>query len=255
MNRSIMPPLRLRFALSAAALAAAAAMAAPAPAFADVICADGTVHTAVGTGLNPTASLGPGLAGCNSATKINLTGGPFWTWTGAATAAGGDRVSWARSWVNGFGYGQVTLDPNTLVVTPVSPEASITFSVSTTDVTSTSLHYTITWSGTDAGTAESFAWYSYAGTVGSSFVGDNTDLPNWSTLSNLLATDTQHGPWSETLQGTLQFPEGDEVILAVNGVAASIVPEPATWAMMLAGFAGLAFAGRRAWRTTSRAAV
>jgi hypothetical protein len=74
-------------------------------------------------------------------------------------------------------------------------------------------------------------------------------------LSALLSTETERGPWSQTLQGTQQFPEGDEVILAVNGVAASIVPEPSTWGMMLLGVAGLAFAGRRASRTTARAAV
>ena len=36
------------------------------------------------------------------------------------------------------------------------------------------------------------------------------------------------------------------------GTAASSVPEPSTWAMMLVGFAGLAFAGYRASHGTRR---
>jgi PEP-CTERM motif len=39
---------------------------------------------------------------------------------------------------------------------------------------------------------------------------------------------------------------GEKIILDVTTAGASSVPEPSTWAMMLIGFAGLAFAGRRA---------
>jgi PEP-CTERM motif len=39
-----------------------------------------------------------------------------------------------------------------------------------------------------------------------------------------------------------------------NGVFAS-APEPSTWAMMIVGFAGLGFAGYRAWRKMATAAA
>jgi PEP-CTERM motif len=59
------------------------------------------------------------------------------------------------------------------------------------------------------------------------------------------------GPSWENLSYTIG---GPPIRYLANGVATP-VPEPATWAMMLLGFASLSFAGYRAQRRTAAAAV
>jgi hypothetical protein len=174
----------------------------------------------------------------------------LWNWTGASAAAGGDKVSWAGSWINGFGYGTVTLDPGLPAVTPTSPLASISLAVSAVGPASGGVGpvtYTVTWSGTDPGTGQILRWYDYGGSsTGFSGPGtDNTDLPGWSSLSTLLEEIDRIGPWSETLMRTFTVAAGHEIILAVNGVAASIVPEPGTLALLAGGFFLIAALQRR----------
>ena len=60
------------------------------------------------------------------------------------------------------------------------------------------------------------------------------------------------GPSWENLSYTIG---GPPIRYLASGVATPIVPEPATWAMMLLGCAGLSFAGYRAQRRTAAGAV
>jgi hypothetical protein len=51
---------------------------------------------------------------------------------------------------------------------------------------------------------------------------------------------------TEATKADLETPNADGNAFFADTLALAAVPEPPTWAMMLVGFAGLAFAGRRA---------
>jgi hypothetical protein len=59
-------------------------------------------------------------------------------------------------------------------------------------------------------------------------------------------------PFSLTLKGSVDLTNGAE-LSATESVTA--VPETSTWAMLIAGFAGLGFAGRRRSPNRSKLAV
>jgi hypothetical protein len=54
---------------------------------------------------------------------------------------------------------------------------------------------------------------------------------------------------------TYAMPKAESVQTFGNSISGSTVPEPSTWAMMLVGFAGLAYAGYRASRKSASAAA
>lgn len=114
-------------------------------------------------GFVPTASVGPGLAGCNPNTWGFLSGGSFWRWNERHAALGGDVVD----------------DPDLLsLVTPTSSDAEGVLFVSGTVLDPFTAEFTISWAGSDAGVATYLAWYE----------GDT-----------LLDERLQIGPWAETI--------------------------------------------------------
>jgi hypothetical protein len=206
---------------------------------ASVVCANGNTGMALDGGFGPSASIpaaagfggstAPLPAGCNSSTFIKLKGGFAWTYNGSGNAVGGDRVDWSKSWINGFGYGEIFLDPDDLggLVTPTLPVSGISLSITGAELSPTQAHFMVDWSGTDPGDAQRLRWYSYTGTIPPGFIGDNTELPSWTSLSTLLRQDLRVGPWSESLSVDLTGVDVSTIILAVNGVATSTaVPEP-----------------------------
>jgi hypothetical protein len=233
---------------------AAFLLASPTAGWATVVCANGNTVTVTTTGFVPTAEISAAKgnlpAGCDPQTTIFLSGGSFWRWNGQQVAAGGDKVSWTGSWVNGFGYGTVVLDADdglSGLVTPTSPVASGALAVSTTTLSPTEVLYSIAWSGSDLGVAQRLRWYEYPTTPPGDyggFVGDNTALPGWSSLASLRAEVTRVGPWSTTESFLITAKDANNLILALGGIAVS-VPEPSTVALLCVG---LVFAGVAAYR-------
>ena len=152
------------------------------------------------TGFVPTASLGPGLAGCNPNTSGFLSGGSLWRWNQQKVSMGGD-----------------TVDDHSLLpfVTPTSTLASGTVSVIGDPTSSSSALFTISWSGSDPGVAAHLAWY------------EGTTL-----LYELLRV----GPWSETIGVSITSTGPiEDVVLRASGAAVSLVAVPAPAAIWLLG--------------------
>ncbi|MCC6321547.1 MAG: hypothetical protein IT438_08965 [Phycisphaerales bacterium] len=151
----------------------------------------------------PSASLGPGLAGCNPATFGSLTGGGLWRWNVASSALGGDVVD---------GYDLYPL------VTPTSFSASASLVTSGSVLSSSSAMFTISWSGSDMGTAQRLRWLEPDG--------------------SLIREELRVGPWSETFTAliTSSFPI-EEIRLETCGVVTSIPSPGGAILLALAGFA------------------
>ena len=222
---------------------------------AGVVCSNGAIGSAIDRGFNPSASMPviagpfnvkvPTPPGCDANTFIALAGGPLWTWKGGGNGVNGDKVDWSKSWINGLGYGQVLLDPNDSLdsaITAVSQNASISLDVSAIQTSPTTATFTIEWSGSDLGTAQHLRWYEYTGPAPDQtlFEGDNTELPNWDSLSMLVHEEFRVGPWDETIFVDINASTNmSNIILSVNGVAASIVPIPASAWLFGSAVAGL----------------
>jgi hypothetical protein len=92
---------------------------------------------------------------------------------------------------------------------------------------------------------------------GSQFTGD-TALDPVELDSGLILQDfgliLQPNPSAEQIVFTFSVAPGTYDVINSVQIATQSVPEPSTWAMLLAGFAGLGLAGYRARRSTSSAA-
>jgi hypothetical protein len=175
-------------------------------------------YTAVAGGFGAAAALGPGLAGCDPATTVAASIGVLWTSEHNGVAAGGDTID------------SVDLYP---LVTPTSPVATISLSVVGTVLDPETVLFTIDWSGSDAGTAQRLQWYS-----------DDT-------LTTLLHEELRVGPFDEAFGVAVFNPIGmggaDTIVLVADGIATSVVPEPASLAP--AGVAAaVGLAARRRFR-------
>jgi len=223
-----------------------------------MLCSNGNSAPALDQGFFPSAGIpgGPGFdvsiprpPGCNPATFIGLEGGVLWTWEGGGNGVGGDSVDWSQSWINGYGFGRVELDPDDGIsglVTPVSSTATTTLSVVGKILTPTLGMFTVDWMGSNQGTAQRIRWYEYLGTIPPNFEGDNTELPNWVSLSTLLREEIRVGPWDESkMVFEISATNVNNIILATNGVAVSQIPEPSTLLLLISGLASLGFGHRK----------
>ena len=162
-----------------------------------------------GPGFGATASLGPGLPGCNPLTRVRRTNGALWQNSGPWVAGGGDTV------------GGHDLYP---LVTPTSLVADGDLDVAASILSSTSAMFTITWHGSDPGVAAHLEWYE-GGT--------------------LLADKLRIGPWSETIFVAItSIGPIEDVEMVASGVATSL-PEPGTLALLGLGLAPVLRRSRR----------
>lgn len=148
------------------------------------------------TGFNP-----PPVPGSNPLTTVFVSAGSFWRANTVATAAGGDTVAWDHS-----------LD----VITPTSPVASTNLVVDSVMISPTTVNFVISWSGTDAGTAQHLQWFDVTSPGSPILLGDEFRV----------------GPWSETFTRTITMPgllpDGSNLLMASDGAATSLLPEPMT---------------------------
>jgi hypothetical protein len=79
------------------------------------------------------------------------------------------------------------------LVTPVSPKASTTLSIAGKKISPTVVEFTVSWKGSDAGTAQRVSWFEYKGTIPQNFKGDITELPNFNTLGRRIHQQTRTG--------------------------------------------------------------
>jgi hypothetical protein len=79
------------------------------------------------------------------------------------------------------------------LVTPVSPNASTTLSIVGKKISPTTVEFTVSWKGSDAGTAQRVNWFEYKGTIPQNFKGDITELPNFNTLGHRIHQQTRTG--------------------------------------------------------------
>ena len=207
----------------------------------DVTCANGATANALDIGFGaaesipPAPGFGVGVplpAGCTPGTfiRLRLVDG-FWQVNGGQNALAGDTTD------------NVDLRP---FVTPVSSAASTDLDVFGAIVSPTEADFTINWSGSNRGTAQLLTWYEYSGTVPSDFRGDNTELPNWSSLSHFLHDEFRVGPWSESITIPITATNVNNIIIAFSGIAVSAVPEPNTLALF--GLSALGLVGYRRWQ-------
>jgi hypothetical protein len=172
--------------------------------------APATYTAGTGNQFGASASLGPGLVGCNPATQISSSNGGLWQNDTNWTSAGGD-----------------TVDDHSLLglVTPTSPLASGSLTISGSVTSSTTADFTISWSGSDAGVAAHLAWYE-----GGTLLSDELRVGAWSEMFSKTITST--GPI-------------EDVVLIATGVAVSTVPiPPAVW-LFTTGLLGLLGISRR----------
>lgn len=145
------------------------------------------------TGFNP-----PPVPGSNPLTQVFVSAGSFWRANTVAQAAGGDTVAW---------------DHSLSLITPTSPVAMTSLSVDSMFTGPTSVDFLISWSGSDAGTAQHLQWFD-ATSPGSPV---------------LLDEEIRVGPWSETFVKTISMPgllpDGSNLLMFSDGAATSI-PEP-----------------------------
>ena len=160
------------------------------------------------TGIQPSAALGPGLPGCNPGTQGAASGGILWETNNKAIAAGGDSVD----------------DHDLLgLVTATSTFAQTLVTTAGSKISSSSEKFTVSWPGTDAGTAAHLAWYDGA-----------------IKLDEALRV----GAWSETITRFITSAGSiDDVELRISTIALS-VPAPGG-AFLLAIAIDLACCGRR----------
>jgi hypothetical protein len=178
-------------------------------------------YSATSTGFVPTASFGPGLAGCNPNTSVFVSAGSFWRANTQAVALGGDTVAW---------------DHSLSLATPTSPMATTFLDVTATLIDSFTVEFSIDWAGSDAGTAQHLQWFDMSGPT-----------------AVLLGEEVRVGPWSETdFIKTILFPGGgldtggeEFLVMVSDGVAMSTIPEPSTFALAALGLAGMSLKSRR----------
>lgn len=171
-------------------------------------------HTAGAVGFGVGAALGPGLAGCNPATNVSASIGALWSSNHAGAAVGGDTIS------------DVDLYP---LVTPTSYIATITLAVSASITAPDTALFTVSWTGSDPGTAQRLRWYS-----------DDS-------LTVLLAEELRVGPFGETFDKSVTNTGGlaGDIVMVADGIATSTVPEPSALALAAVGAAGVGWARRR----------
>lgn len=161
-------------------------------------------YTAVAAGFGASASLGPGLPGCDPATQVTASIGPLWQSQHAGIAANGD-----------------TIDAPDLLpyVVPTSALASIDLVTFGSIVDSDTAMFVIDWSGSDAGTAQRLRFYA-----------DES-------LSTLLHEELRYGAWDETITLVVDNPVGlaEAIVMLADGLAVS-VPEPASLLLVGLGF-------------------
>ena len=140
---------------------------------------------------------------------------------------------------------------------------TVTVIVSDIDFTAPVTHVVLTGSGTFQGSVGSTVTYKYwadplntqgadsagntPGTLLDTFTTTATGIvQSFSTNFSTLFTATE--PFSMTVEATYTLRPFGELLSRGTAIAASDVPEPATWVMMALGFAGLGFVGHRSSR-------
>lgn len=159
----------------------------------------------------------------------------------------------------GFQIGDLTTHSSTISVTDTGTVSGVDFTLNDlthtyiNDLFATLTHdgVTVTWLNRSGGSDNLDGTYTISD-AGLTTIGGGTGNPRpsgtYDAFSSLSAFDgtSVAGDWTLTISDQVGADAGnlDSWTLDVNGVTGA-VPEPASWAMMLLGFAGIGFAMRR----------